>query len=112
MMGGRGYGYGMMGGRGWDNGFDCPMLGFGGGGWLAMLAGLALAAVLVVLLVVVLVRAAGRRHGMKANANAQAGTGFGPHSSADAALAILNERYARGEIDDEEYQRRKSQLLG
>ena len=27
------------------------------------------------------------------------------------AIEILNERYAKGEIDDEEYQRRKTELL-
>ncbi len=29
----------------------------------------------------------------------------------DNAMRILNERYARGEIDDEEYSRRKGELL-
>lgn len=28
-----------------------------------------------------------------------------------SALVILNERYAKGEIEDEEYQRRKAELL-
>lgn len=32
------------------------------------------------------------------------------HSSEDRSLNILNERYARGEINDEEYERRKKML--
>jgi uncharacterized membrane protein len=36
----------------------------------------------------------------------------GPVADRNQALAILNERYARGEIDDEDYQRRKKNLLG
>jgi hypothetical protein len=39
-----------------------------------------------------------------------AGTVAGP--SADAALQILNERYARGEINEDEYIRRKNNLRG
>lgn len=38
-----------------------------------------------------------------------AGPGGG---GADRALATLRERYARGEIDDEEYERRRSRLEG
>ncbi|MGI5239701.1 SHOCT domain-containing protein [Dactylosporangium sp. CA-139066] len=34
----------------------------------------------------------------------------GPPAHRDDAGAILAERYARGEIDDEEFQRRKSRL--
>lgn len=29
----------------------------------------------------------------------------------DAALAVLREQYARGEIDDEEYERRRGRLM-
>jgi putative membrane protein len=32
------------------------------------------------------------------------------HSSRDRSLEILNERYAKGEIEDEEYERRKRML--
>lgn len=35
----------------------------------------------------------------------------GHTNHAHSALEILNERYARGEIDDDEYQRRKQKLL-
>ncbi|ACJ16327.1 hypothetical protein TON_0839 [Thermococcus onnurineus NA1] len=33
-------------------------------------------------------------------------------TSKKSALEILDEKYARGEIDDEEYERRKRKLLG
>jgi len=34
-----------------------------------------------------------------------------PGSGNDSALEILKKRYARGEIDDEEYERRKNELI-
>lgn len=37
--------------------------------------------------------------------------GGGGRRSADRSLDILNERYARGEIDKEEYDRRKQDIL-
>jgi len=36
--------------------------------------------------------------------------GFGRHSNSEA-LRILNERYARGEISDDDYRRMKNELL-
>ncbi|QSG06109.1 SHOCT domain-containing protein [Halapricum desulfuricans] len=39
-------------------------------------------------------------------------TGNRPHSGTDDALAALRERYARGELSDEEFERRRQRLLG
>lgn len=41
---------------------------------------------------------------------AGAGSRNSPHSGADQALRILAERYARGEIDAQEYRERKQAL--
>ncbi|NJE76143.1 hypothetical protein E3E37_04295 [Thermococcus sp. ES12] len=40
------------------------------------------------------------------------GSGGSAGTSKRRALEILDEKYARGEIDDEEYERRKRKLLG
>lgn len=37
-------------------------------------------------------------------------TASGSRANASTAMSILNERYARGEIGDDEYQHRKSEL--
>ena len=37
--------------------------------------------------------------------------GYRPKASKERALEILDEKYARGEIDDEEYERRRRRLL-
>ncbi len=36
----------------------------------------------------------------------------GDSSKSESALEILEKRYARGEIDEEEFERRKKELLG
>ncbi len=70
---------------------------------LVVLAALALlAAVLVAAVLLVLRDRAGR-------AARTAGPSRGPAASSSAE-AILDERFARGEIDDEEYQRRRTLL--
>ncbi len=73
--------------------------GMGWGGWLAMGLVLVIFWALVITGIVLLVRSVGHRHGV---AREPAGT--------TAALHILDDRFARGEIDAEEYSRRR-QLL-
>jgi putative membrane protein len=80
--------------RNWDGGI-------GWGGWLAMVAMMvafwgALAWVVVTLL----------RH------TGTAGSGGGPVPRSPDARQVLDERYARGEIDDDEYRRRRDVLRG
>ncbi len=75
------------------NGFGYGMLGMG---WLISLVFLLLA-VLVILALIKYLRQPARRPGDL------------PKTS-DSALAVLNERYARGEIDSETYERMKAQL--
>lgn len=82
-----GYGYGLGGPAG--------MGGLGGFGWLGSL----LLVVLLVLGIVYLVRALdlGRGTGRTAQAD-------------DSALRVLRERYARGEIDRDEFELRRKDL--
>lgn len=74
-------------------GYGYGMMGYGWG-WLMMLG----VVVLTILGVVALVRYL--HHPNKYNTQ--------PHSS--SALDILNERYAKGEIGEEEYNKKKSQI--
>lgn len=69
----------------------------GGWGWLWMAGGMLAFWALVGTVIVVLVRALAADH-----------RDAGP----SRALAILDERYARGEINDEEYRHRRAQLTG
>ena len=82
---------------------------------LLMLLGILLVVAIVTILIVLLVRAGRQPANSHRNMNAQSMNHLTPQSEPLAetkqALAILNERYARGEIDDDEYKRRKSQLL-
>jgi putative membrane protein len=84
-------------------------LGMGGGwifGWIMMLVVVAL----IVVGVILLVRGLSGR-----NDHNQAGQPQGPPPAGPApknALQVLEERYARGEIDREEFVQRKQDLLG
>jgi len=82
-------------------GFGYGMGGWGGFGWIGSLLFLAL----LVLGVVYLWRAldSGRRDSATSSSGASL-----PHE--DRALQVLRERYARGEIDQEEFERRKGGL--
>lgn len=90
----------MMNNNGWDHGFDGGMSVFGGilmmVFWVAIIVG-------IVLLVVWLTRqvAGGQSHG--------GGYAVG-HT--DTAIDILNQRYARGEIDKAEFEEKKKALTG
>ncbi len=92
----------------WDGGYG---MGWGGGvvGLVIMLAVIAL----IVVGVVFLVRGLGGRHDYS-----QSGPPPGqqqappPGVYPQSALQVLEERYARGEIDREEFLQRKQDLLG
>jgi putative membrane protein len=74
-------------------------MGLGGG--IFMMIGVAILIGLLVYLFVTLIRS---RQPNQTSANNTA------QQDSSSALGILNERYARGEIDDEEYTRRKTEL--
>ena len=82
-----------------------------GGGWLAELVVVALGIIFwggLILLIVLGIRWLLRQD--RAASQGQRGAGSGP--PADDPLEILRRRYAAGEIDDEEYQRRRKTLTG
>ncbi len=82
------------------------MMGFGyGTGWIYMLIGGLLIVGLIVLIVFLLVRANSVSGKSGATAPPDAN-----QTDTQRALAILAERYARGEISDEEYQHKKSEI--
>jgi putative membrane protein len=76
--------------------------GWGFAGWWVMMLGMLFFLILVVVLVVALVRWTGpggdRRDGV-------------PDSGRSEALRILDERFARGDLTEEEYRQRRQVLL-
>lgn len=103
----RGDGYGPMGRgeRGWDGHDSWSHMhdGWGWGGWLLMILFFLLLAALVVGVVIALVRSSGSRSSQ--GAAAQTGGSV-------TAQQLLDERYARGEIDEVEYLHRRAVLRG
>jgi putative membrane protein len=103
-----GYGY---------NGFD-RFGHMGSGGWVMMLGGFLLFLLFVVLVVGLIRMAMGRgrhgHHGPMHGAGCCGHEGHEGHGDAggpeDSALTILGERYAKGEIGDEEYAKKKAEL--
>jgi putative membrane protein len=82
-------------GRGWNGG------GWDGGAWLAMMLVMVVFWGAVITAVVLFVRGSPRGH---RDEHSHAAPGQDP------ALAILNERFAKGEIDAEEYTKRRDTL--
>lgn len=100
--------YGPMGrgrGQGWqgrdDVGWDMHD-GMGGFGWLLMAFLLLLLIALIVGVVLLLVRSSGKGAALGGRAGARP----------SPAEHVLDERFARGEIDEEEYLRRRAVLRG
>ena len=80
--------------------YDWHDHGWGAGNWIAMGLMMLLFWGLIAALVVYVVRSLGTRRDDAAPTT----------SGRDAALAILDERFARGEIDAEEYEQRRRLL--
>ena len=83
--------------------------GMGWGGWLLMVIVVLLFAALVVAVVLALLRTTGGLRG--SGGDASTGAASSPRG-ASTAQQVLDERYARGEIEEEEYLRRRSVLRG
>ena len=73
----------------------------GGGHWWAWLIGLAVLIALVALVVVLVVRLSSPGHSVPASA---------PQPSRPSAEDVLADRLARGEIDEDDYRRRRDAL--
>jgi putative membrane protein len=83
------------------------------GGWLWMLISGLIFVVFFVLLIVLIIRLARGPGWHMRGHEGPGGEGFVPPwgKMDNKALEILNERYAKGEIDEEEYKKRKENLM-
>ncbi len=91
---------------GWRD-FGCSRGFFGSSNWMGwMVGGFAMMIGLIVLVALIVILLNWARNGRIQAAP----PGFGRHSNSEA-LRILNERYARGEISDDDYRRMKNELL-
>jgi putative membrane protein len=77
--------------------------------WPMMIVGVVVAAGIVVLLVLVIIRL-GRSDSVRQPGVANNQSPRGASNGGSSARSILDERYARGEIDDDEYRRRRETL--
>ena len=80
--------------------------GMGAGGWIVMGVSMVLFWTVVVLLVLTLIRYLNRAPHRHPHVNAP----DDGHATTPSAQQILAERYARGDIDEDEYQRRARTL--
>ncbi|MDI6877898.1 MAG: SHOCT domain-containing protein [Desulfitobacteriaceae bacterium] len=93
-------GWGNMWGYGGYSGYGNGLLGNGNYWWMGLI-GMALQLAFWIALIVI---------GVKLFRNYSSRTTVGHYTRDNNPLDILRERYARGEIDAEEYQRRKNDL--
>lgn len=84
--------------------------GWGMGGWVFGWIMMLVVVALIVVGIVLLVRGLSGRHDRDQASHSQTPPSGGTASG--SALQILEERYARGEIEQEEFLRRKADLLG
>ncbi|TQJ92477.1 putative membrane protein [Streptomyces sp. SLBN-31] len=83
-----------------------------GWGWFAMSAGMILFWALIIGFGVVLYRALSRPSGSQPFVSSPPTGSFPPTAPAPTAEQLLGERFARGEIDEDEYHRKLSVLRG
>lgn len=90
-------------------GYDGSFYGFGStGSWIGLIGHGLFSLVLLgigIALIVWLVRLAKR-----SNTAHNQSSGYGDHSETESALKLLNERYVKGEITEEDYQKIKKNL--